>query len=90
MRAIPVKLVHHFCCICALFGQSSSARRVLFYTVYSGVISSASVDFEWFMFSFAFFCNLVRVFRHTASSSAGLLLVPVYLLPCFPSCFPIL
>ena len=37
----PVKLVHQYCCICALFGQS--VRGVLFY-----------------MFSFAFFCNLVR------------------------------
>ena len=41
---IPVKLIHHFCCICALFGQS--IRRVLFYTVYSGVIFSAPVDFK--------------------------------------------
>ena len=44
LPSIPVKLVDHFCCICALFGQS--VRRVLFYTVYRGVISSASVDFE--------------------------------------------
>ena len=35
-------MVHHFCCICALFGQS--VRGVLFYPVYSGVISSAPVD----------------------------------------------
>ena len=45
LPSIPVKLVHHFCCICALFGQS--VQRVLFYTVYSGVISSAPVDLEW-------------------------------------------
>ena len=44
LPSIPVKLVDHFCCICALFGQS--VRRVLFYTVYRGVISSAPVDFE--------------------------------------------
>ena len=44
LPSIPVKLVHHFCCICALFGQS--VRRVLFYTVYSDVISSSPVDFE--------------------------------------------
>ena len=44
LPSIPVKLVHHFCCICALFGQS--VQRVLFYTVYSGVISSALVDFD--------------------------------------------
>ena len=35
LPSIPVKLVHPFCCICALFGQS--VRRVLFYTVYSVV-----------------------------------------------------
>ena len=34
----------HFGCICALFGQS--VRGVLFYTVYSGGISSSPVDFE--------------------------------------------
>ena len=45
LPSIPVKLVHHFCCICALFGQS--VRRVLFYTVYSDIISSSPVDFEW-------------------------------------------
>ena len=44
LPSIPVKLVHHLCCISALFGQS--VRRVLFYTVYSGVISSAPVDVE--------------------------------------------
>ena len=44
LPSIPVKLVHHLCCICALFGQS--VGRVLFYTVYSGVISSAPVDVE--------------------------------------------
>ena len=44
LPSIPAKLVHHFCCICALFGQS--VRRVLFYTVYSDVISSSPVDFE--------------------------------------------
>ena len=33
------------------------------------------------MFSFAFFCNLVRVFRHAASSSAGLLHCPSVFAP---------
>ena len=69
-----------FCCICALFGQS--VRRVLFYTVYSGVISSTPVNFEW-LFSFAFFFNLVRVFRHAASSSASLLPCPSVFAPLF-------
>ena len=43
--------------------------------------------FWMIMFSFAFFCNLVRVFRHVASSSAGLLPCPSVFAPLFSYLF---
>ena len=67
-----------------------TVRRVLFDTVYSSFISSAPVDFEWLCFPLHFSVIWYACFATRPPVLRVYSLVPVYLLPCVPSCFSIL